>query len=39
MDILSSIFGAIYGLLNETLGHQIANMFNGLLWTLGVYHD
>ena len=39
MDFLSDLFGNIYGLLNETLGHQVANMFNALLWAIGFYHD
>jgi len=39
MDLFNDMFGMIYGLLNQTLGHQVANMFNGLLWTIGFYHD
>jgi len=39
MDALNDLFAMIYGLLNETLGHQVANMFNGLLWAIGVYTD
>jgi len=37
MDFLNVIFGQIWGLLNETLGHQVANMFNSLLYAIGFY--
>lgn len=39
MDFLNDIFASIWSVLNETLGHQVANMFNSLLWTIGVYTD
>lgn len=39
MDFLNDIFASIWSLLNETLGHQVANMFNALLWNIGVYTD
>lgn len=37
MDIFGDLFGALYGFLNEVVGHQFANWINGLLYSLGVF--
>lgn len=39
MDILNDLFANMWSLINETLGHQAANMFNSLLWAIGFYTD
>jgi len=39
MDILNDLFASIWSLLNNTVGHQAANMFNSLLYMIGFYSD